>query len=80
MLTSSVRHREDRESTPESCGFGSTAETCPMDKPESILAVVMVGTNHAAINGDRSGLNQPKNSKHMRINGAKGESSQDVPT
>jgi hypothetical protein len=23
-----------------------------MDKPESILAVVMVGTHHAAINGD----------------------------
>ena len=51
-----------------------------MDKPESILAVVMVGIHHAAINGDRSGLNQPKNSKHMRINGAQGESSQDVPT
>jgi hypothetical protein len=27
-------------------------ETCPMDKAESILAVVRVGTHHAAIYGE----------------------------
>ena len=80
MLTSSVQHREDRGKHARIVRVRVYGGNVPDGQARKHPS--RCDGRHSPCRNLRglAGLNQPKNSKRMRINGAKGECSQDVPT